>query len=342
MMKILVTGGTGFIGSHTVVELVERGYQPVLLDNLNNSREEVVQAIEKITGKGISFFNIDLCNHNELKKFFTVYKVDACIHFAAHKAVGESVINPLKYYHNNILSLSNLLEAYVSFGLNNFVFSSSCSVYGDSPVQPVQEDTPLCEAQSPYAYTKQVGERMAQDFVKAYNKSGISLRYFNPAGAHPSALIGEYPLQAPTNLVPVITQTAIGIRKEMSVFGNDYNTPDGTCVRDYIHVMDIAKAHVDAIEFLFREKKSPLYDVFNLGTGRGNTVLEVIQAFERISGQKLNYSIANRRAGDVEKVYAHTKKANEVLGWKAQLSLDEIMRTAWAWEKRLRLAVSGH
>ncbi|REJ81655.1 MAG: UDP-glucose 4-epimerase GalE [Bacteroidetes bacterium] len=334
-MNVLVTGGTGYIGSHTTVELINRGYTPILVDNLSNSREEVIQAIEKITGKGVTFFNIDLCNRSELKKFFEVYKIEATIHFAAFKAVGESVDFPLKYYRNNIQSLVNLLDLYNEFGLDNFVFSSSCSVYGQNDEQPVSESTPLGKAESPYAFTKQIGEKILSDSIRAYKFKGCSLRYFNPAGSHESALIGEYPLQAPTNLVPVITQTAIGKRKKMQVFGSDYNTPDGTCVRDYIHVMDIASAHVDAITRMAGGKVNQDMEIFNLGTGQGNTVLEVIKTFEKVTGQKLSYEMSPRRPGDVEKVYADTGLANSLLGWKALRNLEDIVKTAWDWEKKL-------
>lgn len=336
-MNILVTGGTGYIGSHTAVELALQGYNPILIDNLSNSREDVVHSIEKIIGKGIQFFNIDLCNKSELEKFFSVYKIEATIHFAAYKAVGESVDNPLKYYRNNLLSLINLLEIYQEKNLDNFVFSSSCSVYGQSDEQPVHEKTKPGKAESPYGYTKQIGENILSDVLKISSMNGCALRYFNPAGAHKSALLGEYPLQAPTNLVPVIMQTAAGIRKEVVVFGGDYNTGDGTCVRDYVHVVDIAQAHVAAISRLLNKKNKERFEIFNLGTGKGNTVLEVIKTFEKISGQKLNYKIGKRRSGDVEKVYADTTKANSELGWKAKLSLEEIVSSAWAWEQQLKV-----
>ncbi len=335
MMNILVTGGTGYIGSHTAVELALQGFNPILIDNLSNSREDVIHSIEKIIGKGILFFNIDLCNKAELAKLFSVYKVDATIHFAAYKAVGESVENPLKYYRNNLLSLINLLEIYQEKNLDNFVFSSSCSVYGQSDEQPVHEKTKLGKAESPYGYTKQIGETILSDVLKVNSFNGCALRYFNPAGAHESALIGEFPLQAPSNLVPVITQTAAGLRKEMTVFGNDYNTPDGTCVRDYVHVVDIARAHVAAIKRLIDKKNKESYEIFNLGTGQGNTVLEVINTFEKVTGQKLNYKIGPRRSGDVEKVYADTTKVNTELGWKPGYSLNDIVKSAWAWEQHL-------
>jgi len=335
-MNILVTGGTGYIGSHTAVELAMQGYNPILVDNLSNSREDVLQAIEKITGKGIQFFNIDTCNKAELEKFFKVYKIEASIHFAAFKAVGESVNNPLKYYRNNLLSLINLLEIHLERKVDNLVFSSSCSIYGQSEEQPVNEKTKPGKAESPYGYTKQIGENILIDVVKAHKLNACALRYFNPAGAHESALIGEYPLQAPTNLVPVIAQTAAGLRDEVTVYGGDYNTADGTCVRDYVHVVDIAKAHVAAITRLIKKQNKEPLEIFNLGTGKGNTVLEVIHAFEKATGQKLKYNIGPRRNGDVEKVWADTTKANSELGWKATLSLEDIVKSAWAWEKQLK------
>jgi UDP-glucose 4-epimerase len=335
-MNILVTGGTGYIGSHTAVELSLQGYNPILIDNLSNSREDVLHSIEKITGKGIQFFNIDLCNKSALDKFFTVYKIQASIHFAAFKAVGESVEDPLKYYRNNLLSLINLLEIHRSRKLDHFVFSSSCSVYGQSDEQPVSEKTKLGKAESPYGYTKQIGENILADLLKVSPINGCALRYFNPAGAHNSALIGEYPLQSPTNLIPVITQTAAGIRDEVVIFGGDYNTNDGTCVRDYVHVVDIARAHVAAISRLINKENKESIEIFNLGTGKGNTVLEVIKTFEKVTGQKLNYRVGPRRAGDVEKVYADTTKANSELNWKAIHSLEEIVSSAWAWEQQLR------
>ncbi|MCC7231776.1 MAG: UDP-glucose 4-epimerase GalE [Bacteroidia bacterium] len=334
-MKVLVTGGTGYIGSHTVVELLNRGFEVIIIDNLSNSREEVVHRIEKITGKSPLYFNIDVCNKADLKKFFSVYKVDATIHFAAFKAVGESVEKPLLYYRNNLLSLINLLELYAEFGFDNFLFSSSCSVYGQSDAQPVSESTPLKPAESPYGNTKQIGEEILRDSILARPFRGIALRYFNPAGAHSSALIGEYPLHAPNNLGPVITQTAIGKRESFTVFGNDYNTPDGTCIRDYIHVVDIATAHVDAVNRLIHKKNKKPFELYNLGTGRGYSVMEAITAFENSTGIKLKYNFGPRRPGDVEKVWADTARANSELGWKATRSLEEIMNSAWGWEKQM-------
>ena len=340
-MNVLVTGGTGYIGSHTVVELINKGFTPIVADNLSNSRKEVLASIEKITGKKIEFFPVDFCNKAEAETLFDKFEIAATIHFAAFKAVGESVEKPLKYYRNNLLSLTNLLEIYQERKLNGFVFSSSCSVYGQSEILPVTEDTPLSKPESPYANTKQIGEEILKDIITVSGFSGIALRYFNPAGAHDSALIGEYPLQAPNNLVPVITQTAIGKRPSMNVVGSDYDTPDGTCVRDYIHVVDIARAHIAAIERLIHKKNTDKYEVFNLGSGNGNTVLEVIQTFEKSTGQKLNYILGPRRPGDVEKVYADVSKANNVLGWKAEKTLEEIVTSAWAWELSLNKQVKA-
>lgn len=334
-MNILVTGGAGYIGSHTVVELLEKGFHPVIADNLSNSRENVIDAIFEITGVKVPFINIDLCNKKETDKIFDQFKIDATIHFAAWKAVGESVEDPLKYYKNNLLSLINLLEIYNERKLDNFVFSSSCSVYGQADKLPVTESSPLKKPESPYGNTKQIGEEIIEDAIRANKFNGIALRYFNPAGAHKSALIGEYPLQPPTNLVPVITQTAIGKRKSLSIHGNDYSTPDGTCIRDYIHVVDVAKAHIAAIERLLNKKNKKPFEIYNLGSGNGNSVLEAINTFEKISGNKLNYIVGPRRAGDVVKVWADTTQANKELAWKCELNLEDIMRSAWAWEMKL-------
>ena len=334
-MKILVTGGAGYIGSHTVVELLNRGYEPILADNLSNSRIEVIDAINKITGKNIQLNQIDFCDKKETEKLFDNHKINAVIHFAAYKAVGESVEDPLKYYRNNLHPLINLMEIYKERKLDNFLFSSSCSVYGQAEKLPVMENTELRQAESPYGNTKKIGEEILRDTILAEKFNGIALRYFNPAGAHASALIGEYPLQPPTNLVPVITQTAIGKRPKMVVHGNDYNTTDGTCIRDYIHVVDIARAHVQAIERLVNKNVKNKFEIFNLGSGNGNSVLEAIHTFEKVTGKKLNYEIGPRRAGDVVKVWADTSLANKELGWKCTLNLEDIMRTAWAWELKL-------
>lgn len=333
---ILVTGGTGFIGSHTIVELLEKGYDVVALDNLNNSYIEVIDAIEKIANKRPIFKQIDCCDKLAVNELFKTYKIDAVIHFAAHKAVGESVAKPLAYYQNNLISLLNLLEACTTYKVDNFVFSSSCTVYGQPEVLPVKETSPVIKPESPYGNTKKIGEEILADVAKANNINVVSLRYFNPVGAHHSALIGELPIGAPLNLIPVVTQTAIGKRGTMSVFGDDYDTVDGTCIRDYIHVVDIAKAHVIAIERLLNKKNKTTFEVFNLGTGNGNTVLEVINAFEKVSGQKLDYKIAPRREGDIVKVYADTTHANNELGWKAEKSLDEMLASAWKWEQSLK------
>lgn len=335
MKNILVTGGTGYIGSHTVVELLNKGYRVLIIDNLSTSRKEVLTAIAAITGRQPEFFHFDLCDREKVKEFFQENRVDATIHFAAYKAVGESVLNPLKYYRNNLDSLLNLMELYSEMKLDNFLFSSSCSVYGDQSLMPVNENTPLAKAESTYGYTKQIGEAMLGDTIKVGGFSGIALRYFNPAGAHESALIGEYPSHAPNNLVPVITQTAIGKRESMTVFGNDYDTSDGTCIRDYIHVVDIAKAHVLAVERLLNKKNKNPFEVFNLGSGRGSTVLEVIGVFEEAAGVKLNFQFGPRRAGDVVRVWADTKFANTELGWHAGLTLEDIVSSAWKWEKEL-------
>ena len=339
-MKILVTGGTGYIGSHTVVELLAKGYEPVIADDLSNSRVDVLDAIEQITGKKVPFYQVNLCDKKMTDEIFRSNDIKATIHFAAWKAVGESVDHPLKYYKNNLLSLINLLEIYQERNLNNFVFSSSCSVYGQSEQLPVKEDTPLMKAESPYGNTKQIGEEILRDAIKSTGFSGIALRYFNPAGSHASALIGEYPLQAPTNLVPVITQTVIGKREAMTIYGGDYNTADGTCVRDYVHVVDIAKAHVLAIERQISNKNKQPYEVFNLGSGSGNTVLEALKSFERVTGKKVNYKIGPRRSGDVEKIDADTSFAKNELGWKCGLDLDDIMKSAWEWELKLNERIS--
>ncbi len=335
MKSILVTGGTGYIGSHTTVELLAKGYDVFIIDNLSNSRVEVLNSIEKITGKKPAFHQFDLCDKEKVNRFFNENKIDATIHFAAFKAVGESVENPLMYYRNNLLSLINLLDVYKEKKLDNFLFSSSCSVYGDQTKLPIDESAPLAKAESPYGNTKQIGEEILTDASRVNKFSGIALRYFNPAGAHESALIGEYPLSPPNNLVPVITQTAIGKRESITVFGSDYDTPDGSCIRDYIHVVDIAKAHIVAVERLLNKKNKKKFEIFNLGTGTGNTVLQAINAFENVNDVKVNYKIGERRAGDVVKVWADTKLANFELGWKAELSLEDIMRSAWKWENRL-------
>lgn len=334
-MKILVTGGTGYIGSHTVVELLNKGFEVIIIDNLSNSHLEVLDAIEKITGIKPLFSDCDLSDESSVINFFQRNKVEAIIHFAAYKSVGESVEEPLKYYRNNLLSLINLLEAASLHGVNDIVFSSSCSVYGEPDHLPVDEQAPLKKAESPYANTKKICEEILNDTVKVSDIRAIALRYFNPIGAHESALIGELPLGMPNNLIPVITQTLIGKREVLYVYGNDYDTPDGSCIRDYIHVTDIAKAHIIAVERLLNKKNKAPYEVFNLGTGKGNSVLEVIKTFEKVTGEKLNYKIAPRRPGDVVKIYADTTLANRELGWKAEKGLDEMLLSAWKWEKAL-------
>jgi UDP-glucose 4-epimerase len=336
--KILVTGGTGYIGSHTTVELIEKGFDVVIIDNLYNSEAEVVDRITKITGIKPVLEIFDLCDQEKLEMFFNKNNdIAAIIHFAAYKAVGESVNKPLEYYRNNLLSLVNLLDAMKHHKIPNLVFSSSCTVYGQPEKLPVTEDAPLQPATSPYGNTKQVGEAIIRDTTCSdKNIKAISLRYFNPIGAHPSALIGELPRGVPENLVPYITQTAYGLRDELKVFGDDYNTPDGSCIRDYLHVVDLAKAHVVAVMRLLEARNKTNFEVFNLGTGIGVSVLEAIRSFERISGINLKYKITGRRAGDIEKIWADPSFANKELGWKTLSSLDEAMKTAWDWEKFIR------
>jgi UDP-glucose 4-epimerase len=336
--KVLVTGGTGYIGSHTVVELQQSGYEVIVIDNLSNSGIEVLDNIEKITGIKPLFEEFDLADREKTAGFFARNKdIDAIIHFAAFKAVGESVQKPLNYYRNNLVSLMNILENQIQYGIMNLVFSSSCTVYGQPEVLPVTEQTPRKDAESPYGNTKRISEDILRETIAVNPQiKGIALRYFNPVGAHSSALIGELPLGVPQNLVPFITQTAAGLRDELKVFGSDYNTPDGSAVRDYIHVVDLAKAHVIAIERLLEGKNKLNYEVFNLGTGTGLSVLDVVTGFERATGVKLNYKIVDRRAGDVEKIWADTSFANKELGWKAEKGLDETLLSAWNWEKRVR------
>ncbi|MBU1011861.1 MAG: UDP-glucose 4-epimerase GalE [Bacteroidetes bacterium] len=336
-MKILVTGGTGYIGSHTCVELQQKGYEVIIVDNLSNSNIKVLDAIEKISGIKPAFENFDLADSQKTVDFFKRNSdIDGIIHFAAFKAVGESVDLPLKYYHNNLFSLVNILQSMKDNGIVNLVFSSSCTVYGQPEKLPVSEDAPIQKAESPYGNTKQISEEIIFDTVKSSNIKGIALRYFNPIGAHESAIIGELPLGVPNCLMPYITQTAIGTRQQLSVFGDDYNTPDGTAIRDYIHIVDLAKAHVIAVERMVNQKMKKTFEYFNLGTGNGYSVLEVIKSFEKVSGQKLNYKIVGRRAGDVEQVWADTNFANVELGWKAQKTLDEMTLSAWKWEKKLK------
>lgn len=336
-MKVLVTGGLGFIGSHTVVELQNKGFEVVIIDNLSNSSIKVLDGIVSITGKSPIFENLDLKEKSKVQKFFLKHHdIVGVIHFAASKAVGESISQPLMYYENNINTLVYVLQELTKLEQSNFIFSSSCTVYGQADTIPISENAPIKPAESPYGNTKQIGEEIIKDTCKVTpNLNAIALRYFNPIGAHPTAKIGELPIGAPQNLVPFITQTGVGIREQLSVFGDDYPTPDGTCIRDYIHVVDIAKAHVVTLQRLLESKNTSNYEFFNLGTGTGSSVLEVIQSFERVSGEKLNYKIANRREGDVISAYADTKKANQVLGWKAESTLDDAMKSAWKWQKSL-------
>ena len=336
-MKILVTGGLGFIGSHTVVELQNEGFEVIAIDNLSNSSLEVLNGIERITGKKPIFENIDLREKTAVQNFFATHTdISGVIHFAASKAVGESVENPLLYYENNISTLIYVLQELTKLKTANFIFSSSCTVYGQAEKMPITEDAPIQTAMSPYGNTKQIGEEIITDTSKVSALNAILLRYFNPIGAHESAEIGELPLGVPQNLVPFITQTAIGLREKLSVFGNDYPTPDGTAVRDYIHVVDLAKAHVVALKRLLNKQNTEKTETFNLGTGTGSSVLEVINAFEKVSDQKLNYQIVGRREGDITEAYANTEKANSILGWKTQSSLEEALASAWKWERKIR------
>jgi UDP-glucose 4-epimerase len=336
--KIVVTGGTGYIGSHTSVELINEGFDVVIIDNLYNSEAEVADRIRMITGVKPLLEIIDICDKERLENFFERNNdISAIIHFAAYKAVSESVSKPLEYYYNNLVSLINLLDLMKRFNVPDIVFSSSCTVYGQPEKLPVTEDAPLQPATSPYGNTKQVGEEIIRDATFAEKKiKAIALRYFNPIGAHPSGLIGELPRGVPENLVPFITQTAYGLRDELKVFGNDYDTPDGSCIRDYLHVVDLAKAHVVAVKRLLEGKNKKDFEVFNLGTGNGVSVLEAISSFERVSGIRLKYRITERRPGDIEKIWADPSFANQELGWKTSSTLDEAMKTAWEWEKKIR------
>lgn len=337
-MKVLVTGGLGFIGSHTVVELQNEGFEVVIIDNLSNSSEDVLVGIETISGKKPIFEKMDLRNKPDVQQFFAKHSnIDGVIHFAASKAVGESVENPLLYYENNLGVLVYMLQELTKQDKANFIFSSSCTVYGQADKMPITEDAPVKPAESPYGNTKQVGEEIIKDTCNVNPQlAAIALRYFNPIGAHPTVEIGELPIGVPQNLLPYITQTGIGLREQLSVFGDDYPTEDGTCIRDYIHVVDVAKAHVVALKRLLDQKNEGNYEVFNLGTGKGSSVLEVIHSFEKVSGKNLNYKVVDKRPGDVIQAYADTKKANQVLGWKAQSTLDDSMKSAWDWELKLR------
>ena len=339
---ILVTGGTGFIGSHTTVELQQAGYNVVIVDNLSNSKIEVLDGIEKITGVRPAFEQVDLREKDAVEAVFAKYpEIEGVIHFAASKAVGESVEKPLLYYRNNIVSLINILELMPKYNVKGIIFSSSCTVYGQPSEEnlPVTEEAPIQKALSPYGNTKQINEEIINDYIHSGAPiKSIILRYFNPIGAHPSAYIGELPNGVPMNLIPFVTQTAIGIRKELKIFGNDYNTPDGTCIRDYIYVVDLAKAHVIAMDRILndKQKESDPVEVFNIGTGKGVSTLEVVEGFEKATGVKLNWSFAPRREGDIEKVWGNVDKANKVLGWKAETPLEDVLASAWKWQKKLR------
>ena len=338
MTKILLTGGAGYIGSHLAVELLEKNYEVVIIDNLSNSTPETIDRIEKISGRRPEFYKFDLCDSTELKKFFAKQNnINGVIHLAAFKAVGESVKKPLDYYRNNLLSLENLLTYVLEKKINNFIFSSSAAVYGEPEKLPIKETAPIKQPTNPYGNTKKIGEEILRDVAAASDKFNcISLRYFNAAGAHGSGLIGELPQGAPENLIPFITQTAAGVRAELKVFGDDYNTPDGTCVRDYIHVVDLAKAHIKALERLIAGKNKNNFEVFNIGTGKGASVMEAIKVFEKVSGQKLKYKIVGRRPGDPDTVFTDTALAKQELDWQAEKKFDEILSSAWSWEKNLR------
>lgn len=334
---VLVSGGAGYIGSHTTVALIEAGYDVVMIDNFSNSEPSAVEGVEKILGRKVTFEECDTCDIAALRGVFERHEFSTVIHFAAYKAVGESMTEPLKYYQNNLVSYMNILQLMKEFGRPNVLFSSSATVYGDAEVLPVTEQTPRQPATSPYGNTKQIAEDILRDCCAAYSGFyGIALRYFNPIGAHPSALIGELPRGVPNNLLPFVTQTAAGLRECLSVFGNDYDTPDGTCLRDYIDVVDLAKAHVAAVDRMTEGKMDAKYEIFNIGTGRPVSVLELLTRFEQANNLKLPYKIVGRRAGDVPAVWADTALANKVLGWKAERDLDDTLRAAWAWEKHLR------
>lgn len=337
MKKIVVTGGCGYIGSHTIVDLLQNGYDVVNIDNLSRSSPRILEGVEQITGKRVTNYVVDLCNFEETYAVFQEHPdIVGIIHFAAYKAVGESVEQPLLYFENNLVSLINLLKCVTEFKVPHFVFSSSCTVYGNPELIPVTEETIPKPAESPYGYTKQMGEQIVSETIKSQSTTAILLRYFNPVGAHPSGLIGELPIGLPQNLVPAITQTAIGKLPQLSVHGTDYDTRDGSCIRDYIHVCDLAHAHTLALNYLLEHKNASACEVFNLGTGKGYTVLEAIKAFETVSGTSLNYRIGPRRAGDVVAIYANNDKARIFLGWEPRFTLEEMMRTAWNWEKNLK------
>jgi UDP-glucose 4-epimerase len=334
-MTILVTGGLGYIGSHTVVELLNNGFEVVIVDDLSNSEKFILQNIEEVAGKKPIFYPFDLRKKELLSQVFDAHNIQGCINFAAYKAVGESQEKPLDYYENNLFILINILQEFKTRGISNFIFSSSCTVYGQADEMPIDENTPLKMPESVYGKTKQMGEEILLDFAKAYQRKIALLRYFNPIGAHPTAKLGELPLGIPNNLVPFVTQTAAGIRKELSIFGGDYPTPDGTAIRDYIYVVDLAKAHVAALKKLIEEKEDTVLDIYNLGTGKGSSVLEVVQAFEKANTVAVPYKICDRRAGDITVAYANADKAEKELGWKADTSLEEALKTTWQWQKYL-------
>lgn len=336
MPRIVVTGGAGYIGSHTITDLAEHGFEVISIDNYSRSTSAVFDGIQAITGKDITNHVLDLCDIHATRKLFeTLGQVDGVIHFAAFKSVGESVAFPMRYYENNMQSLFNVIQCIDEFNIPNLVFSSSCSVYGNITQLPVDETTPLAKPECAYAASKQMGEQVLLDFSRVSKCNTLALRYFNPVGAHPSGLIGEVPFDKPNNLVPIITQTAIGIQKKMFVWGDDYNTRDGSCIRDYIHVMDIARAHTLALEYLIQHKNEQNYEILNVGSGHGVSVLEAIRSFEKVSGLQLNYEIGPRRAGDVEAVYANNELIMKRLGWKSKYDLDDMMRSAWEWQKKL-------
>ena len=336
-MNILVTGGLGYIGSHTVVELIENNYEVIIIDNLSNSELFILDNIKKITGVKPKFYNEDLLDLNKTNEVINKHDIDGVIHFAAFKSVSESIKYPLKYYRNNLLSLINILRSMDENNISNIVFSSSCTVYGQPDKLPVSENAPFKKAESPYSKSKQISEQIIEDFVNSnYNISSISLRYFNPVGAHDSGMIGELPIGIPDNLVPYITQTAAGIRDELSVFGNDYNTSDGTAIRDYIHVVDLAKAHLMAIKRLNNSKKKNIFEFFNVGKGTGFSVMDVINSFEKINNIKLKYSFKDRRDGDIEEIYSDVTKSKNILKWQAEKNLDDMMSSAWKWQKYLK------
>ncbi len=334
-MNILVTGGAGFIGSHTVVSLAEAGFNPVIVDDFSNSEPQVLAGLQKILGREVPCHVLDCNNFPAIRQILRDEKIEGVIHFAAFKAVGESMQEPLAYYRNNLGSLFTMLDAMLAEGISNFIFSSSCTVYGEPDRSPVTEETPIKPATSVYGNTKQIGEEMLRDITAAKTLKAISLRYFNPIGAHPSAHIGELPRGIPSNLVPFVTQTAAGLRPSLTIFGNDYPTPDGTCVRDYIHVMDLAEAHVAALEYSLNNSNSSSYNTFNVGSGNGNTVLELVKMFEAVSGKALPYSIGPRREGDVVAVWADAAKSAEILGWKTKRSLRQALEDAWRWQQQL-------